>query len=81
LNLLCAHDPVALSALSSKVDAEDEIAGVMGSSARVIRASEIRGCPWTLRSSNRVIGRKSLDVGVWWRDDMPSGSPGSQPRW
>jgi hypothetical protein len=50
--------------------AASEIAGDMGSEVDAIRASSFRGGPRSWRNSNRVIGRKSADGTVWWRDDV-----------
>ena len=50
--------------------AASEIAGDMGSAARAIRASEFRGAPHGWRASERVIGRRSANGRVLWRDDV-----------
>jgi hypothetical protein len=50
--------------------AASEIAGDLGPGARPIRLAEFEGGPWWTRYSNRVIGRRSADGTVGWRDDF-----------
>jgi hypothetical protein len=50
--------------------AASEIAGDLGPRAIPIRASAMRGAPWTWRGSLRVIGREAADGSVYWRDDV-----------
>lgn len=52
--------------------AASELAGNLGSRAEAIRMSEFKQAdvPWNLQNSNRVIGRRSFDGSVGWRDDF-----------
>lgn len=52
--------------------AASEMAGNLWSDVQAIRMKDFKqaNVPWTLKDSNRVIGRQSSDGSIGWRDDF-----------